>query len=54
MQRGGMRELISGSWNGKIRLWDTRDADFGDGVPSASHGAWVCGEEDQHANLVGI
>ena len=24
MQRGGMRELVSGSWNGEIRLWDTR------------------------------
>ncbi|OCK86608.1 uncharacterized protein K441DRAFT_683236 [Cenococcum geophilum 1.58] len=24
MQRGGMRELVSGSWNGEIRLWDIR------------------------------
>lgn len=24
MQRGGMRELVSGSRNGEIRLWDIR------------------------------
>jgi regulator-associated protein of mTOR len=24
MQRGGVRELISGSRNGEIRLWDLR------------------------------
>ena len=27
MQRGGMRELISGSRNGEIKLWDIRMKD---------------------------